>query len=202
MKTKSKVTSIRVEPELYEKFKSILESQNKQVSGLVCEFIDNQVMINEAVQELIARCDGFIKPVSEWKGDGREIDHLSYGDITKKSKEEIQQLIKDQWWFDSLSSIEDMTMYFTGVSYNGYLNFILVEKMEWQKVVVYKFVSIEECIRMLQNKETTTVSKLPDGRYAVQLAPVLVSKRTLNRIKDIKYPTIEQIEEAEKENSK
>lgn len=198
MKTKSKVTSIRVEPELYDKFKKILESQNKQVSDKVSEFIDFQVRVNEAVQELIARCDGLIKPVSEWKGDGRVIDHLSYGDITKMTKEEIQQLIKNEWWFDSLSSIENMTMYFTGVSYNGYLNFILTEKMEWHRVLVYKFVSIEEGIRMLQAKEINILAELPDGRYAVQLAPRLVSKKTLDRIKYLKYPTIEQIEEVEK----
>lgn len=99
MKTKSKVTSIRVEPELYERFKSILESQGKQVSDSVSEFIENHVMINKAVNELMARCDGLIKPISEYKNLGW-YRVITYGNIRVTSGNivtTVKNAYADRW---------------------------------------------------------------------------------------------------------
>ena len=52
MKSKSKVTSIRVEPELYNKFKKTVELQNKQVSSVVSEFMSKHIEQHEMKMEL------------------------------------------------------------------------------------------------------------------------------------------------------
>lgn len=43
MKTKSKVTSIRVGPEIYEKFKEVVEVEGRQVSTVLSEMMEKHV---------------------------------------------------------------------------------------------------------------------------------------------------------------
>ena len=55
MKTKSKVTSIRVEPELYEKFKEAVEAEGRQVSAVVSGMMNKHVESYEMQMDLRQR---------------------------------------------------------------------------------------------------------------------------------------------------
>ena len=55
MKTKSKVTSIRVEPELYEKFKEAVEVEGRQVSAVVSGMMNKHVESYEMQMDLRQR---------------------------------------------------------------------------------------------------------------------------------------------------
>lgn len=207
MKTKSKVTSIRVEPELYDKFKEVVEAEGRQVSAVVCRMMNRHIESHEMQMDLRQRNHDRLKI-----GFDKIKDQIDWSKVSRHTFVTITRL----QIVNARSNIE--LMIDENVKATGFVNpvpyiletgdcsvidiFVVEPNSEMISVMAYKFVSIEEGIRMLQAKEINILSELPDGRYTVEIGPRRVSKETWNKIKDIRYPTIEQIEEAEKDNSK
>lgn len=61
--TKSKVTSIRVDPELYEKFKEVVEVEGKQVSTVLSEMMEKHVERVAKSQKYNMECDERFKAI-------------------------------------------------------------------------------------------------------------------------------------------
>lgn len=132
MKTKSKVTSIRVEPELYENFKAVLDAQGRQISHVISDFLKIQVEANNKVNDLIARSEGLIKPVSEYSEytGWRKFKDFDES-VLSFSKEVIQQFIAieleetNRSFGEPFINPQDVRMYFTGVTVDGRYTFFL-----------------------------------------------------------------------------